>query len=125
MSLIRKKTLLQFTNILEQLSIQVHKFDLSRCDERTFYITIAVQYANHSTICDLIFLIDRDDLVGAISLNNLYRNVQQFFAQHFNYQLLYHDEMQLAQLVMTNDKFSESMRLYKQNYPQSEALLSI
>ena len=124
-SLVSRRPSLQFINILEQLSIQVHKFDLSRCDERTFYITIMVQHANHSTTCDLIFLIDRDELFGAISLNHLYEYVQHFFVKHFNYQLLYSDEIQLAQLVSTNPKFNESMRQYKEKYPKYEAVLSI
>ena len=125
MSFVRRKTSIQFTNILKQLSIQVHKFDLSRCDERTFYITIEVQHANHSTTCDLIFLIDRDEVFGAISLNHLYENIQQFFAKHFNYYLLYTDEIQLAQHVTTNHQFKESMRQYKKRYPNYKAVLSI
>ncbi len=125
MNLINKKASLQFTNILNRLSINVHKFDLSRCDERTFYITIAVQHANHSTTCDLIFLIDRDELFGAISLNNLYERVQDFFVKHFNYNLLYTDEMQIAQLASENKKFMECMRIYMQKYPKYVAKLSI
>lgn len=125
MGLVSGRTSQQFANILKQLSIHVHKFDLSRCDERTFYITIAVEHANHSTTCDLIFLIDREELFGAISLNNLYQNVQHFFAKHFNYQLLYTDEMQLAQLVTRDYKFIESIHQYKQKYPKYETLFSI
>lgn len=125
MSLVSKRTSPHFTNILKQLSIHVFKFDLSRCDERTFYITITVQYSNHSTTCDLIFLIDREELFGAISLNHLYENVQHFFAKHFNYQLLYTDEIQLAQLVTCHPKFIESMRQYKQTYNNYETTFSL
>lgn len=111
-----KFTAQNFTTIVNQLSIGIHKFDLNRCDERTFYITINVSYANNSTICDLIFLIDRDELFGAISLNDLYENVQRFFSQHFNYQLLYTDEMQLAKLATAHPSFSESIRIYSQKF---------
>ncbi|AWE08693.1 hypothetical protein DCE79_15510 [Lysinibacillus sp. 2017] len=124
MNLVNKKASFQFTNILNRLSINVQNFDLSRCDERTFYITIAVQHVNHSTTCDLIFLIDRDELFGAISLNNLYENVQNFFVKHFNYSLLYIDEMQIAQRASENKKFTECMRTYMQKYPKYEAKLS-
>ena len=107
-----------FTNIVNQLSIGIHKFDLNRCDERTFYITIYVSNANHSTTCDLIFLVDRDELFGAISLNNFYENVQNFFSQHFNYQLLYTDEMHIAKLVSKQPHFSDSILKYSQKFPK-------
>ncbi|WP_274308078.1 hypothetical protein [Solibacillus daqui] len=107
-----------FTDIVNQLSIGIHTFDINRCDERTFYITINVTYANNSTTCDLIFLIDRDELFGAISLNDLYENVQHFFSQHFNYQLLYTDEMQIAKLATKHPSFSESIRKYSQKFPK-------
>ena len=109
-----------FTNIVDQLSININKFDLNRCDERTFYITINLSYANHSATCDLIFLIDRDELFGAISLNNFYENVQRFFSQHFNYHLLYTDEMYIAKLVTKQPHFSESIRKYSQKFPKQK-----
>ena len=107
-----------FTSILNQLTISIHKFDLNRCDERTFYITINVQYADHSTTCDLIFLIDRDELFGAISLNNLYENVLRFFMHHFNYNLLYTDEMHIAKIATKHQKFIHSIHSYSQKYPK-------
>lgn len=113
-----KFTAQNFTNIVNKLSIGIDKFDLNRCDERTFYITINVTYANHSTTCDLIFLIDRDELFGAISLNDLYENVQRFFSQHFNYQLLYTDEMQIAKLATKHASFLESIRTYSLKFPK-------
>lgn len=119
----QKLTSENFTTIVNQLFINIHKFDLNRCDERTFYITINVSYANHSTTCDLIFLVDRDELFGAISLNNLYENVQRFFSQHFNYQLLYTDEMHIAKLATKHPHFSDSIRLYTQKFPKHSVAL--
>lgn len=118
MIIAQKLTAPNFTSIVNQLSIGVHKFDLNRCDERTFYITIYVSYANQSTTCDLIFLIDRDELFGAISLNNLYENVQRFFSQHFNYQLRYTDEMHIAKIATKHPHFSDSIRTYAQKFPK-------
>lgn len=112
-----------FTNIVKQLSITIHKFDLNRCDERTFYITINVSYANNFATCDLIFLVDRDELFGAISLNHLYENVQRFFLLHFNYHLLYTDEMHIAQLATKQPRFSESLRIYAQKFPKHSITL--
>lgn len=119
----QKVTSKNFSTIVNQLFINIHEFDLNRCDERTFYITINVSYANHSTTCDLIFLVDRDELFGAISLNNLYENVQRFFSQHFNYQLLYTDEMYIAKLATKHPHFSNSIRLYKQKFPKHSVTL--
>ncbi|MGN7479112.1 hypothetical protein ACTHOQ_14800 [Solibacillus silvestris] len=116
LSQIKPKT--NFANIIDHLSLSIHQFDLDRCDERTFYITIEVKYMDDSTICDLIFLIDRDELFGAISLNNLYENVQRFFMQHFRYQLLYTDEMQIAKIITTHPQFSQRIRIYSQKYPK-------
>lgn len=125
MNILEGKPSFRFKNIINQLSVGIDTFDLNRCDERTFYITIIVGHANHSTCCDLIFLIDRDELFGAISLNNLYDNIQQFFSRHFNYHLLYTDEMQLAHIATKNHKFLESIRLYTQKYPKNQMKLSI
>lgn len=119
----QKLTSKNFSTIVNQLFINIHEFNLNRCDERTFYITINMSYTNHSTTCDLIFLVDREELFGAISLNNLYENVQRFFSQHFDYQLLYTDEMHIAKLATRNPRFSESIRLYKQKFPKHSIAL--
>lgn len=112
------KTIQSFTSIRENISIGVYKFYLNRCDERTFYITIHLQYANHFALCDLIFLIDRAEPFGAISLNHLYIDIQRFFEEHFNYQLLYSDEMQIAHIISAHPKFHESVQQYARKFPK-------
>lgn len=107
-----------FATILPHLSLGVHNFDLARCDERTFYISIEVKYAQDRTVCDLIFLIDRDELFGAISLNHLYENVQNFFLKHFNYKMLYTDEMQIARIITSHPQLSKYVQAYSQKYPK-------
>lgn len=107
-----------FETILPQLSLGIHNFDLTRCDERTFYITIEVKYAQDCTVCDLIFLIDRNELFGAISLNHLYENVQQFFLNHFNYQMRYSDEMRIAKIITSHPQLTKYVHKYSQKFPK-------
>lgn len=107
-----------FSTIVNNISIQFHNFDLSRCDERTFYVTIALQYEQQLAVCDLIFLVDKEVLYGAISLNNLYEHVRIFFLKHFNYELLYKDEIYIAELVSQMTNFQESFKKYAVKYPK-------
>ncbi|MER2107806.1 MAG: hypothetical protein ABS949_12785 [Solibacillus sp.] len=107
-----------FTNITKQITITFHEFDIKRCDERTFYITISLQYQQHKEICDLIFLVDKDELYGAISLNNRYENAQRFFQQHFNYSMLYLDELHIASSASTCTQFKKSFSQYAGKYPK-------
>lgn len=107
-----------FDNITEQIRITFYDFDIARCDERTFYITISLHYKEHAEICDLIFLVDKAELFGAISLNNRYENAQRFFRQHFNYSMLYLDELQIASSISTCPKFKKSFSHYANLYPK-------
>lgn len=107
-----------FTKITQQIDISFDDFDLRRCDERTFYITISLQYNGNKEICDLIFLIDKDELYGAISLNDRYKNAQQFFLTHFNYSMLYIDELQIASFASTCQQFKKCFMSYTQKYPK-------
>lgn len=111
-----------FTKITEQIGITFYEFDLTRCDERTFYITISLEYKNLKEICDLIFLVDKEELYGAISLNNRYENAQNFFLKHFNYPMLYTDELFIASLTSSTKKFKECFKLYAQQYPKYTAI---
>ncbi|MEG0473772.1 MAG: hypothetical protein RR588_15680 [Solibacillus sp.] len=118
MDLFQVKTTQNFNNILTKLSISIYKFDINHCDERNFYITIRFWYANQFVFGDLIYLLDREEFFGALSLNNSYTNVQHFFENHFNYQLLYADERHIARLVAANPKFLEYIQQYKSKFPQ-------
>lgn len=110
-----------FKTITNQIRIAFHDFDIRRCDERTFYITIALHYKNHQEICDLIFLVDKDELYGAISLNNRYEYAQKFFQQHFNYSMLYLDELYIASAASACAKFKKCFSQYANQYPKYAA----
>lgn len=107
-----------FPKILQAIDMQIHNFDLERCDERTFYLTILLNYEKHQVICDLIYLIDKEELYGAISLNHLYEQAQQFFSRHFNYALLYKDEIRIAQSFSQTQEFLTCLKTYAKKYPK-------
>ena len=107
-----------FKVILSNIVIGFPKFDLNRCDERTFYIKIELKYDQYHTVCDLIYLIDKEELYGAISLNELYSNAQKFFLTCFDYELLYTDEMQIAKIVSQTAEFQKYLKAYSVKYPK-------
>lgn len=107
-----------FKVIISDIVIRFPKFDLNRCDERTFYIKIELKYEQYHTVCDLIYLIDKEELYGAISLNELYGNVQKFFLKCFDYNLLYTDEMQIAKIVSQTAEFQKYLKAYSEKYPK-------
>lgn len=107
-----------FNKITQQIRITFHEFDIKRCDERTFYITISLQFKHHKEICDLIFLVDQDELYGAISLNNRYENAQKFFSNHFNYSMLYTDELYIANSASKSAQFKKCFSHYATKYPK-------
>ena len=107
-----------FSSITTNVDIHVSKFDLNRCDERTFYLTIILKHGQYQAICDLIFLVDKDELYGAISLNSLYEHAQHFFKQQFNYELLYRDEMHIAKIVANTPQFKDSFNKYSAKFPK-------
>ncbi|MEK4427008.1 hypothetical protein [Solibacillus sp. FSL K6-1523] len=117
MYLFQEKTTQDFTSILSKLSISIYKFDINQCEERTFYITIRFWYANHFIFGELIYLLDREEFFGALSLNNSYTDVQRFFEEHFDYTLLHTDEIHIARLVAATPKFQEYIQQYKCKFP--------
>lgn len=106
----------RFTEILKNIHINFHDFPLNRCDERTIYISTKIQNRNHSVICDFIFLMDRPELFGAISLNDKYENARNFFKDHFNYTLLYSDELLLANHFMKTSYFKKCLQEFSNHY---------
>lgn len=103
---------------MKHIRITFHDFDMKRCDERTFYITVSLHYNQYKEICDLIFLVDKDELYGAISLNHRYENAQNFFQKHFNYSMLYLDELHVASYASTCAQFKKCFSQYAGKYPK-------
>ncbi|SOC16723.1 hypothetical protein SAMN05880501_10988 [Ureibacillus xyleni] len=101
------KEIINFTSILQQLKIDFQCIPEAKCDERTLYITISLSYQNKKSVCDLIFLLDRPTLTGAISLNEQYDQIRKFFIEQFNYTLRYEDEILIANNFMQTNQFKE------------------
>lgn len=101
-----------------ELELQIDRLDLNRCDERTLYIPITLQYKGHKAACDLIYLIDKEDLYGAISLNEKYDHARNFFLQHFQYELLYRDELFIADILRHSTTFKQHLKAYAEKYPK-------
>lgn len=106
------------SHFFDEIDIQISKFDLNRCDERTLYLTITIEYKAHKTVGDLIFLIDKEELYGAISLNEKYNQVRHFFLQHFKHELLYRDELYLAETLRKTPTFKQCLKKYAEKYPK-------
>ncbi|MEL3962286.1 hypothetical protein MKZ01_13685 [Lysinibacillus endophyticus] len=111
----KKLESVSFTSILQQLSIDFHSIPEAKCDERTLYITISLSYYSKKSICDLIFLLDRPTLAGAISLNEHYDPIRRFFMEHFDYTLCYEDEILIANTFMKTNRFKEIYTNYTSN----------
>ena len=107
-----------FDTILQSCNITFYDFDLTKCDERTFYISISVSANNKKVVGDLIFLIDKQDLYGAISLNEKYNAFRNFFKQQFHYDLLYTDEQTIAKIVCQSSHFKQCFKHYATHYPK-------
>ncbi len=108
-----------FESILNEVVLSFHNFDLARCDERTFYISISIASKQQKVIGDLIFLTDKQDLYGAISLNEKYDEVRAFFKKLFDYDLLYSDELAIAHAVRKFPQFKKSLQQYAVQYPKN------
>lgn len=107
-----------FNSLLNRFNIHMQPFDIKRCDERTLYIPITIEKENDKSDCDLIYLIDKKDLYGAISLNERYDKARHFFVKHFNYELLYDDEQHIAKIVSSSPQFKNYLQSYATVYPK-------
>ena len=107
-----------FPSLLSIIDLQLRPFNLARCDERTLYIPISLKYAGNEVVCDVIYLVDKIDLFGTISLNDYYNDVRDFFYTHFNYTLLYNDEQQLAKIVSSSPLFRQYLNQYTIRFPK-------
>lgn len=107
-----------FTGMLNNVDIQLEPFNLNRCDERTLYIPISLKAKGNKVVCDLIYLVDKHEMLGAISLNERYDYARDFFNNHFNYSLLYADEQHLAKIVSQTAQFKQYLKQYATHYPK-------
>ena len=107
-----------FQSLITLINIRLQPFNLDRCDERTLYIPISIEKENNRSACDLIYLIDKQDLYGAISLNERYDAARDFFLKHFNYELLYSDEQHIAKIVSDSKQFKTYLKKYADVYPK-------
>ncbi|MFF5995313.1 hypothetical protein AAGS61_11210 [Lysinibacillus sp. KU-BSD001] len=107
-----------FTEILKHIDLRFFEFNMNRCDERTLYVSISISSKQGNAICDLIYLIDKNDLYGAISLNEKYDTVRNFFKTHFNYDLLYSDEQIIAKMICQTKEFKHCLERFAKLYPK-------
>lgn len=103
---------------IQQIEVAFHHFDLLRCDEKTFYITVRFKYRAQDVICDFIYLIDQPEVYGAISINKHYANARNFIQQHFRHILCYSDELILAKNFMNTSSFKQCMQKFAKKYPK-------
>lgn len=111
---VNRKSVNQFYN---DFKVSICEFDLDRCDERTFYVTVGLEKDQKKVLCDLIYLIDKQELFGAISLNSKYDDARNFFKQQFNHDLLYSDELYIANQVTQSPEFSRYFNTYALKHP--------
>ena len=107
-----------FTEILKNIDLRFFEFNMNRCDERTLYVSISLSSKPGNAVCDLIYLIDKNDLYGAISLNEKYDTVRNFFKKHFNYDLLYSDEQIIAKMISQTKEFKHCLERFAKLYPK-------
>lgn len=111
---VQRKSVKQLSN---DFKAKIYEFDLNRCDKRTFYVTINLEKDGDNALCDLIFLIDKQELFGAISLNSKYDEARKFFKTHFDHDLLYSDELYIANQIKNSPEFSQHLNTYALKYP--------
>ncbi|MGN4127355.1 hypothetical protein ACMGD3_20440 [Lysinibacillus sphaericus] len=106
------------SSFIHKIEVTFHYFDLQRCDERTFFITVILKYRAHQLLCDFIYILDHPEVYSAISINEHYANAKKFFEQHVHHTLLYSDELLLAQNFMDTSSFKKSIRQFAKKYPK-------
>lgn len=72
MVLIKNNHFSSAPSFIHQLEVLFHHFDLERCDEKPIYITILLKYRLHKVPCDFIYIMDQEEIYGAISINKHY-----------------------------------------------------
>ncbi|MGE7091566.1 hypothetical protein ACQKII_08975 [Lysinibacillus sp. NPDC048646] len=105
-------------SFIQKLEVAPHHFDLQRCDEKTLYIKVVLKYRAHQVLCDFIYIMDQQEVYGAISINEHYANAKKFIKQHFGHTLIYSDELLLAKNFMGTTFFFKSVRQFAKQYPK-------
>lgn len=118
MKLLKKQQTTHAPALLQHLGISYHSFDVNRCDEKTLYITVELHYNTQKVVCDLIYLVDRPDMYGAISINEHYPQAKHFIKKNFNHTLMYSDETKLAQSISQTTFFKQSLQQFAKTYPK-------
>lgn len=108
-------------SFIEQLEVAFHHFDLQRCDAKTLYVTILLKYRGQKVLCDFIYIMNHQEMYGAISINEHYKHAKAFIQQHFHHSLLYSDELQLAQNFMKTVHFKRIVQQLANQFPKSFA----
>ncbi len=105
------------SNFNQHVEVVFQNFDLERCDEKTLYIAVVLKHGTHQVVCDFIYIIDQQEIYGAISINKHYEKVREFVHQHFQQFLLYSDEMKLAKKFMHTHSFKQCLQQFAKKYP--------
>ncbi len=105
------------SSFIPQVEVAFHHFDLERCDEKTLYVTVKLKYGTHKVLCDFIYIIDQQEIYGAISINKHYEKTRVFIQHHFQQFLLYSDEMVLAKNFMSTKPFKQCLQQFAKKYP--------
>ncbi len=105
------------SSFIHQVEVAFHHFDLERCDEKTLYVTVKLKYGTHKVLCDFIYIVDQQEIYGAISINKHYEKTRVFIQQHFQQFLLYSDEMLLAKSFMNTVSFKQCLQQFAKKYP--------
>ncbi|MFJ7952233.1 hypothetical protein ACIQZG_11985 [Lysinibacillus sp. NPDC096418] len=100
------------------LDVSYHSFNLERCDEKTFYISVELKYKANKVLCDFIYILDKPDMYGAISINEHYKQAVHFIKQQFNHSLKYTDELRLAHRFSKSTFFQRSFKQFASKYPR-------
>lgn len=110
-----------FTNLPEffhLLEVSYHSFNLNRCDEKTFYISVELKYKTNKVLCDFIYILDKPEMYGAISINEHYKQAALFMKQQFNHSLKYADEMRLTHRFSKSTFFKRNIEQFASKYPK-------
>lgn len=105
-------------SFIQQLEIAFHHFNLQRCDEKTLYVTVLLTYRGQNVLCDFIYIINQQEMYGAISINEHYKHARRFIQQQFRHILLYSDELQLAKNFMDTIHFKQCLQQFAKKYPK-------
>jgi hypothetical protein len=120
--ILKNSNRIDISRFIHQIEITFHQFDLERCDEKTLYVTVLFRYGTHHVLCDFIYIINQQDIYGAISINEHYEKAREFIQQHSQQFLLYSDEMTLAKNFMNTVSFKQCLQQFAKRYPTYASL---